>query len=120
MDSQRNRTANQRGGCSADVLVFRANKDIAPHVLCYTMCPDYFIYYVVAGSNGTKMPLSNKVFTMNFHMLIPEKKLMDWCHEKEVLLYDAIDTLLLQNQNLAATRDRLLPRLLSGELKVKA
>ena len=26
----------------------------------------------------------------------------------------------LQNQELASTRDRLLPRLLSGELKVKA
>ena len=112
--------ANQQGGCSADVLVFRANKDIDSHYLYYTMCTDYFIDYVMAGSNGTKMPRGNKVFTMNFPMLIPKKELMDLFHENVAPIYDAIENLQLQNQTLASTRDRLLPRLLSGELKLKA
>ena len=84
------------------------------------MCTDYFIDYVMAGSNGTKMPRGNKVFTMNLPMLIPKKELMDLFHENVAPIYDAIENLQLQNQTLAATRDRLLPRLLSGELKVKA
>jgi hypothetical protein len=35
-------------------------------------------------------------------------------------MFSGIDALTKENQTLAATRDRLLPRLLSGELKVKA
>lgn len=112
--------ANQQGGCSADVLIFRANKDIDTHFLFYTMCTDYFIDYVVAGSNGTKMPRGNKVFTMNFPVLVPSKELMGLFRENVSTIYSTIETLQLQNQKLAATRDRLLPRLLSGELKVKA
>lgn len=112
--------ANQQGGCSADVLVFRANKGIDPHFLYYTMCTDYFIDYVVAGSNGTKMPRGNKVFTMNFPVLIPSKELMGLFRENVSTIYSSIETLQLQNQELVATRDRLIPRLLSGEIKVKA
>lgn len=112
--------ANQQGGCSADVLIFRANKDIDTHFLYYTMCTDFFIDYVVAGSNGTKMPRGNKVFTMNFPVLVPSKELMDLFRENVSAIYSVIETLQLQNQKLASTRDRLLPRLLSGELKVKA
>ncbi len=112
--------ANQQGGCSADVLIFRANKDIDTHFLFYTMCTDYFIDYVVAGSNGTKMPRGNKVFTMNFPVLVPSKELMGLFRENVSTIYSTIETLQLQNQTLASTRDRLLPRLLSGELKVKA
>lgn len=112
--------ANQQGGCSADVLIFRANKDIDTHFLFYTMCTDYFIDYVVAGSNGTKMPRGNKVFTMNFPVLVPSKELMGLFRENVSTIYSTIETLQLQNQTLASTRDRLLPRLLNGELKVKA
>ena len=112
--------ANLRGGCSADVLVFRANKVIDQHFLFYTMCTDYFIDYVMAGANGTKMPRGNKAFTMTFSLLIPDKRVMGLFHENVDSIYSIIETLQLQNQNLAATRDRLLPRLLSGELKVKS
>ena len=112
--------ANQRGGCSADVLVFRANKKIDQHFLYYTMCTESFIDYVVAGSNGTKMPRGNKAFTMNFPIIIPDKGVMDLFHKNVVSVYSIIETLQRQNLTLAATRDRLLPRLLSGNLEVKA
>lgn len=112
--------ANQRGGCSADVLVFRANKKINQHFLYYTMCTESFIDYVVAGSNGTKMPRGNKAFTMNFPIIIPDKGVMDLFHKNVASVYSIIETLQRQNLTLAATRDRLLPRLLSGNLEVKA
>lgn len=112
--------ANQQGGCSADVLVIRANKDVDTHFLYYTLSTDNFIDHVMAGANGTKMPRGNKAFTMNYPLLIPKKNVMDLFHNKISPIYSAIETLQLQNQSLTATRDRLLPRLLSGELKINA
>lgn len=63
--------ANKEGGCSNDVLVFRANENIFPKFLYYQLSQDLFFDYMTAGSNGTKMPRGNKTSIMEFEVKVP-------------------------------------------------
>lgn len=58
--------ANQDGGCSNDVLVFRANDCIDPQYLYYVLADDKFFDYSMATSKGTKMPRGDKKALMEF------------------------------------------------------
>jgi type I restriction enzyme S subunit len=63
--------ADKEGGCSNDVLVFRAKENIEPLFLYYQLSKDAFFDDMVAGSNGTKMPRGNKTSIMEFKLQIP-------------------------------------------------
>lgn len=63
--------ANKEGGCSNDVLVFRAKGNVEPLFLYYQLSKDAFFDYMVAGSNGTKMPRGNKTSIMEYQLSIP-------------------------------------------------
>ena len=53
-------------------------------------------------------------------ILLPAKGVLEQFESCLTPIFNSIETLTKENQTLASTRDRLLPRLLSGELKVKA
>jgi len=63
--------ADKQGGCSNDVLVFRAKENVEPLFLYYQLSKDAFFDDMVAGSNGTKMPRGNKTSIMEFKLQIP-------------------------------------------------
>ncbi len=64
--------ADKNGGCSNDVLVFPTdNKRIIPEFLYYNLSSDYFFDYMVAGSNGTKMPRGSKDSILKFIIKLP-------------------------------------------------
>jgi type I restriction enzyme S subunit len=63
--------ADKQGGCSNDVLVFRAKENVEPLFLYYQLSKDVFFDDMVAGSNGTKMPRGNKTSIMEFKLQIP-------------------------------------------------
>lgn len=54
------------GGCSNDVLVFRAKKDVSNHFLYYVLADDAFFDYATATSKGTKMPRGDKSAIMKY------------------------------------------------------
>lgn len=58
------------GGCSNDVLVFRANEGIDPTFLYYVLANDKFFDYSMATSKGTKMPRGDKSAIMEYE--VPE------------------------------------------------
>lgn len=58
------------GGCSADVLTFRAKSGINPKFLYYALFRDDFFDHVMRGSKGTKMPRGDKNQIMGF--LVPD------------------------------------------------
>ena len=65
--------ADRDGGCSNDVLVFPTNnKKIEPKFLYYHLSNDYFFDYMVAGSNGTKMPRGSKDSILKYNFKIPK------------------------------------------------
>lgn len=63
--------ANFDGGCSADVLVFKAIPNVSKDYLYYVLADDEFFKYSMATSKGTKMPRGDKVSIMNYPVKIP-------------------------------------------------
>ncbi len=62
--------ADFSGGCSNDVLVFRANERCDPLFLYYVLANDTFFEYATATSKGTKMPRGDKTAIMQYD--VPE------------------------------------------------
>ena len=58
--------AEYDGGCSNDVLVFRAKKGCVPTFLYYVLANDVFFNYATATSKGTKMPRGDKKAIMQY------------------------------------------------------
>lgn len=56
------------GGCSNDVLVFRAKKGTSKRFLHYVLADDTFFNYTMATSKGTKMPRGDKVAIMQYEV----------------------------------------------------
>lgn len=59
------------GGCSADVLVFKAKENISKDYLYYVLADDEFFKYSMATSKGTKMPRGDKVSIMEYPIKLP-------------------------------------------------
>ena len=60
--------ADTNGGCSNDVLVFRAKQGVNPIYLYYILSDDKFFNYATATSKGTKMPRGDKVAIMAYEI----------------------------------------------------
>ena len=65
--------ASFNGVSSNDVLCFRAQNEYNASMLYYTIEQDGFFDYVMAGSNGVKMPRGDKKWIMNYPVIIPSK-----------------------------------------------
>jgi type I restriction enzyme S subunit len=63
--------ATMDGGASADVLVFRASKEVEDKYFYYLLNQDHFFDYMVAGSKGTKMPRGDKQQIMMYPLELP-------------------------------------------------
>ena len=60
--------AKHDGGCSNDVLVFRANETTDSDFLYYTLANDDYFAYSMANSKGTKMPRGDKASIMKYEV----------------------------------------------------
>jgi type I restriction enzyme S subunit len=65
------------GGCSNDVLVFRAKDGVNSRFLHYVLADDTFFDYSMATSKGTKMPRGDKKAIMEYE--VPELSYEDQC-----------------------------------------
>jgi type I restriction enzyme, S subunit len=65
--------ADKTGGCSNDVIVFKPKKNVvSPKFLFYQLSKDEFFDFMMAGSNGTKMPRGNKRAIPTYKFLLPQ------------------------------------------------
>ena len=60
--------AENDGGCSNDILVFRAMPECDPTFLYYVLANDAFFDYAMATSKGTKMPRGDKIAIMEYEV----------------------------------------------------
>ena len=67
--------AEFEGGCSADVLIFRTNKNYDSAYIKYCLSQDAFFKYNMAGAKGSKMPRGDKNHILNFEL--PDIKLLE-------------------------------------------
>lgn len=106
------------GGRSNDVLGFQANNSAVNEYLFNLLYQDSFFDYMTATSKGTKMPRGDKAAIMSWSVAIPSSKLMEEFSELAKPMYLANNLRSLQTIELAKLRDTLLPKLMSGELRI--
>lgn len=94
--------AKYDGGCSNDVLVFRAKDGIDQDFLYYILADDKFFEYAMATSKGTKMPRGDKTSIMQYRVpcfdLATQKKIASLLRtiDEKVEINTAINNNLLE------------------------
>ena len=63
--------ADKKGGCSADVLCFRAKNNVNRNYLYYLLSQEKFFDYVMSGAKGCKMPRGDKSQIMQWMVNLP-------------------------------------------------
>ncbi len=98
------------GVSSNDVLCFRYKEHFNPAFLYYTLKKDDFFDYVMAGSNGVKMPRGDKKWIMEYPLIIPPKDILEeyqtisnYMHNYNVICRQEI-RILKKLQSLLSTR----------------
>ena len=85
--------ASFSGASSNDILCIRVKNVFNASVLYYTLEKDLFFDYVMAGSNGVKMPRGDKKWIMKYPIVIPcadkikQYKIKTDCINKYINLY---------------------------------
>jgi type I restriction enzyme S subunit len=108
------------GVCSTDILVITPKEPAwFGFVLGYVSSVE-LVNHTNAASTGTKMPRANWNDISRYEVALPPKQLAADFTEKTRPLVERIIANIHESRTLAALRDALLPKLLSGELRVPA
>lgn len=109
---------NHIGGCSGDVMCFHPlSKEYRGYLYC-SLYDDVFFDYVMSGTKGTKMPRGDKRQIMNYRIIIPSNSIINQFNNYVLLLLSQIDNNRKQSRRLSLLRDTLLPKLMSGKIKL--
>lgn len=106
------------GVCSTDAIVWRPAPLHAAQALLLASS-DLFVAHSVQTSNGTKMPRANTRVLANYRCAMADVMTSQRFEALTVPMIEQSATLQASNERLAASRDLLLPRLISGHLSVE-
>jgi type I restriction enzyme S subunit len=107
------------GVCSTDIVVVAPN---IPHWFAFVLgivSSDEFVEYTNAGSTGTKMPRTSWAEMARYNIALPPRAVAQAFTE---IVRPAVHRMIAgihESRTLAALRDALLPKLISGALRVK-
>ncbi|MGL4447239.1 MAG: restriction endonuclease subunit S, partial [Shewanella sp.] len=110
--------ANGNGGYSNDVLGFEAKDSGAECYVFNLMYQDSFFDFMMATSKGSKMPRGDKKAILEWGIVVPPLTLRQLFSEKVKHFYTSSNYRHHENITLANLRDTLLPKLISGELRL--
>lgn len=106
------------GICSTDILVFRAKQAFQASFMYMTAYREAFVEFANSFSTGTRMPRANAKDLLAFQIAIPPDELMSQFDGLAVAMWEKGAKNNQESKSLANLRDTLLPKLLSGELRV--
>lgn len=110
--------AHTDGICSTDVLVIRPKTE-ALKAYCYLgFFQEAVVDHATQRSTGTRMPRANWKTLSEFQVALPPIELQ---HAFNALVLPMIERMFMmvnESENLTQLRDRLLPKLISGEIRV--
>jgi type I restriction enzyme S subunit len=106
------------GVCSTDILVI-----VPKQPEWFGFCTGHFssdaiIQHADRASTGTKMPRTNWNDLARFEVVIPQREVAKVFTKQFKPMIDRIHQSVTESLTLAALRDTLLPKLISGELRV--
>lgn len=106
------------GRCSTEILVVRPRIDEHYGVVLGHLASDRFIEHCVAVSSGTRMPRAEWKDASTYVIALPPDDVAGEFTELTRRTYAHIRGLILEARTLSATRDAILPKLVSGEIRV--
>jgi len=107
------------GVCSTDIAVISPR---TPHWFAFVLgviSSDDFVEYTNAGSTGTKMPRTSWTEMARYNIVLSPEALAQAFNDKVQPQVERIITAINESRTLASLRDALLPKLISGEIRVK-
>jgi type I restriction enzyme S subunit len=107
------------GVCSTDIVVVAPRSPTWSAFVLGLVSSDEFVEYTNAGSTGTKMPRTSWSEMARYEIALPPTVVAKAFTEGLQLSVDRIIAGIHESRTLAALRDTLLPRLISGELRVE-
>jgi len=107
------------GVCSTDILVVAPKSEEWYGVVLAHVSSEEFVAYTDAASTGTKMPRTNWQDMARYEVALPDSRLAIAFNRFARTLVERVRQTILELHSLAAIRDMLLPKLVSGEIRVK-
>jgi type I restriction enzyme, S subunit len=106
------------GVCSTDILVINARSEEWYGLALGHLSSEEFVGYTDAVSTGTKMPRTNWQDMARYEISLPDPRLAGAFGRFAKTVVGRIRENILQSQTLWAIRDTLLPKLISGEVRI--
>lgn len=106
------------GVCSTDAMVFRANKDMFGLLLMTAFSESFVKYTYATCKEGAKMPRADWNEMRIYPVNIPTESILKEFNYRISKLTELMKTLCHQISLLRQARDKLLPKLMSGEIEV--
>ncbi|PFI32608.1 hypothetical protein COI53_04005 [Bacillus thuringiensis] len=110
--------ASINGVCSTDILIFNSKQSFEKSYLLLNLIQDRFIEYATNTATGTRMPRSGWKQISSYKIVIPDKIALSKFEEIVLPMLTKIQDITHENLYLEHLRDTLLPKLLSGEIKI--
>jgi type I restriction enzyme S subunit len=107
------------GICSTDIVVLAAREPSASAFVICCVSSDEFVAYTDLTSGGTKMPRTSWEVMERYSLYLPQIGLMQAFQRIVDPLFRKIVSSIHETRTLANVRDLLLPKLMSGEIRVK-
>lgn len=108
------------GVCSTDVVVIRPKRDGWFGYVLGHISSGNFVSYTTAASTGTKMPRTNWNDMRRYKVVLPNSGIAFSYSEFISPLMGSVAAGIHESRTLASLRDTLLPKLISGELRVRS
>ena len=106
------------GICSTDIIVVRPKAPEWASFVLSVISSDAFVEHTNAGSSGTRMPRTNWKDMGRYDVVLPPVAVAAAFEAALSSMRDRIVASVHEARTLAALRDTLLPKLMSGELRV--
>ncbi len=106
------------GYCSTDAIVLAPKLDEYYGYMVFTLYSDKFVQFAVKASQGTKMPRAEWNVLKKLLMVIPPVEIaLDFNETIAPIILKLIQNI-YENSQLSQIRDAILPKLMSGEIRV--
>lgn len=106
------------GVCSTDAMVFRANEDMFGLLLMTAFSEAFVNHSYQTCKEGSKMPRADWNEMKQYPIMIPNETILKEFNKKIGDLTDLVHRLCKQILLLKQARDRLLPKLMSGQIEL--
>lgn len=110
--------APKDGICSTDILVFRAKQSCYHSFMALTAYTESFVEYADLRSTGTRMPRASAKDMLAYQIVLPPKDLAVQFENIVQPVWNRGFASVVSSDEAAKLRDTLLPKLISGELRL--